>query len=79
MKTIIFQSSERSLALKPFYTSDLNNFKLFDLIFKKTASTLALKNLQKSENFHSQIAIFDFVVASKLFSKIFPMTNFEFQ
>ena len=79
MKTIIFQSSEHSLALKPFYTFDLNNFKLFDLIFKKAASTSALKNLQKSENFRSQIAIFDFEVASKLFSKIFPMTNFEFQ
>ena len=59
---------------------DLNNFKCFALLFQKMVSTSSLKNCKKRENFTFQM-LTPFVlyrkVASKLFSKKLPMTNFS--
>ena len=52
------------------------------LLSEKTISTLSLKTLQKSKHCYSQrFRTFDFrlMLAPKKFSKMLPMTNFEFK
>ena len=70
--------------LKGFFwpTLNLNGLEGSASLYKKTVSTSLLKNFQKMKQSHFQrfrTFVFEVKLASKPFSEILPMTNFEFK